>query len=309
MQNRLKKSLYRENMPTIMKFVNNLIYKTPKIPKALYIEPTNYCNLKCVMCYHRHESPRTEGFMDFDMFKIIINDASEFGIKSVALQMAGEPLLHPRLIDMIKYAKEKKLNIGFSTNVTLLDEKMINEILGSGLDRIIFAVDGNCSETYQSIRVGGNYDRVCENIIQFIKSRNETDYYEYNSPTVTLQTIVMKKTENEVPKLIEKWSRIVDNIILTSVYEYDGLTELHPFDIDNLSKRIPCDHLFKRPEIVVLWNGDITVCCQDLLGKLVIEIFQILGVLRVHGIQRNSICYESSTGTVNFVRHVHTVRI
>lgn len=63
------------------------------VPQTLSIEPTNYCNLACISCSSQIIS-RDKGYMDFDLFKKIIDDASNIGVSSVHLWLHGEPLLH-----------------------------------------------------------------------------------------------------------------------------------------------------------------------------------------------------------------------
>jgi len=96
---------------------------TLKGPRIIFIEPTNYCNYKCTICPIT-SMKRKKGFMNLDLFKKIVDEASNIGIKRINLQMYGEPLLHPKLLEMIRYAKSKKsFEVWFDTNVYLLDEK------------------------------------------------------------------------------------------------------------------------------------------------------------------------------------------
>ncbi len=85
-------------------------------PKILTVEPTNNCNLNCSFCLTGLQGlltstqhrllPRELGFIDFRLFEKITAEAVSFGIEALQLHFQGEPLLHPRLADMVKAAKD-----------------------------------------------------------------------------------------------------------------------------------------------------------------------------------------------------------
>jgi len=70
------------------------ITKLPHLPMVLWIEPTNKCNLKCLMCPNSVISQDKLGFMDFKLYQKIINQSKSY-ISSVILCISGESLLHP----------------------------------------------------------------------------------------------------------------------------------------------------------------------------------------------------------------------
>ncbi|HHT9151318.1 MAG TPA: radical SAM protein, partial [Candidatus Wujingus californicus] len=90
-------------------------------PIRFNIEPTNYCNLHCSMC--PRELNRPFGYMDFNLFQKVINESILYGKRLIiTINKDGEPLLHPELPRMIKYANDKKAayKINFYTNGILL---------------------------------------------------------------------------------------------------------------------------------------------------------------------------------------------
>ena len=74
-----------------------------EFPIHLDIESTNACNLRCPFCAvtYRNWGPYRKGFMDFSLYQRIIDDGVENGLYSVKLSLRGEPLLHPRLHEMV----------------------------------------------------------------------------------------------------------------------------------------------------------------------------------------------------------------
>ena len=84
-------------------------HKVDRVPVHLDIEATSNCNLKCKMC------PRTDMVndgtfwdvknFDFDLYKEIVADAASKGVCSIKYNYLGEPLMHPKLVEMIKFAE------------------------------------------------------------------------------------------------------------------------------------------------------------------------------------------------------------
>src|SRR3989304_7804905 len=134
---------------TKSKFIRNMIEKrqiSMEFPASLFIEPTNLCNLKCSMCPQSLEGskegsekndnsimsksiPKIErGFMDFDLYKGIIDESLRFGKRTtIFFHKDGEPLLHPKLPEMIEEAVSRKAayQTHLSTNAMLLNQKIM----------------------------------------------------------------------------------------------------------------------------------------------------------------------------------------
>ena len=113
-----------------------------KFPVYLLVEPTSVCNLRCVMCFQIDKSFTKKpfmGFMNFNLFKKIIDEASSNGTSAITLASRGEPLLHPKISQMIKYISKKKnfIDVKLNTNATKLNEKLCHEILNSNINIVV----------------------------------------------------------------------------------------------------------------------------------------------------------------------------
>jgi hypothetical protein len=147
-------------------------------PLHIDIDPTNACNLKCVMCPRTHYLKTGNanwapggriGYMDLDLYRRVIDQAAEGGAASIKLNYLGEPLLHPHLIDMIAHAAGRGLEPMMNTNAVLLDRNVSQQLIDAGLKDIFFSVDSPYPEEYERIRVGARFDRVIDNIAGFIR--------------------------------------------------------------------------------------------------------------------------------------------
>ena len=241
----------------------------PKIPPAVNVELTNRCNLNCTMC-DRESMSREQGLIEMSLFQKIIDNAAEIKVPEVRLNRYGEPLLHPSLVEMIRYAKAKGIpNVNFTSNAVLLTEEKAREIIDSGLDAISFSMDGANKETYQKVRGIPDYEKIAGNVRRFAEIKAALGS---STPRIVLNTILMKETEPEILSVFEQWKGIVDNIQVIPAASYGNIKVLSSEKRNESPIRPrPCHHLFDR--LMVFWDGRVTVCCGDINGELQIGRF------------------------------------
>lgn len=273
-------------------------YLLPRLPEKLcyfgfngtiIIEPTNSCNLKCPVCPTSQNMKRKKGFMKFEDFKNIV-DSIEPITKKIYMNFAGEPLLNKNIFEMVRYAEEKGISTLVSTNTTLLD-RYIDGVLSSKLSKLIVCLDGASKETHESYRVGSDFDKVKENIRTLCKAKSEAGLVK---PEINLQFVVMKKNENEIQKMVEIAEELGVNSLTLKSFAI-GTQHNHEEKIKLAMDFLPNNKEFRRydysvsdvelekkPDIcpwirqsVILWNGDVTLCCYDFNGELVVgNIFE-----------------------------------
>jgi len=110
-------------------------------PFCAAIDVTRRCNLQCFGCAtHAPGSAWTSDAAhdDFawDDFERVCRELRALGTRKMILIGQGEPLLHPRLPDMIAEAKRRGFHLALLTNGTLLDGRLAPAIAGSGLDEL-----------------------------------------------------------------------------------------------------------------------------------------------------------------------------
>lgn len=259
-----------EKMNSISQNLENVIYSyrsgilDKSIFPAIYvIEPTNICNLNCIMC--PNDNIKSKGFMDFNLFRSIINQIKTTA-KVILLYNTGEPLLHSKIIDMVKYCKEKTdAKIILSSNATLLNKDISKKLIESKLDEIILCLDGNSPETYEKIRIGADYYAVLENILDFIKLADES-----NKPKVIIQLIKMNINEHEIGEFKNKWSKLNCEV---SISNLDNWAHQLPIIINKSEitssaaiSREPCADLWFK--MAINHSGEVTICCYDYNKKI-----------------------------------------
>tara|TARA_B100000745_G_scaffold213309_1_gene141454 strand:- start:27864 stop:28982 length:1119 start_codon:yes stop_codon:yes gene_type:complete len=230
-----------------------------KFPVYLLVEPTSVCNLRCVMCFQIDKSFTKKpfmGFMNFNLFKKIIDEASSNGTSAITLASRGEPLLHPKISQMIKYVSKKKnfIDVKLNTNATKLNEKLCHEILNSNINIVVISIDSHIEKQYEEIRKGGKYTQVLKNIKLLADIRNK--YYKNSGLEIRVSGVKFKKEQNE--KEFKKfWSKIVDNVAYVQCQERWNTYE----NIPNKKNDHPCVYLWER--LYIWFDGVCNPCDAD----------------------------------------------
>ena len=236
-------------------------------PLHVDIETTNLCDLKCIMC-ERKDMKRPKGAMSMELFKSIIRQCDEIGVDSVKLALWGEPFLNPRLVDMVRWARENSsLILQCNTNANLMTPGKSRGLVRAGLDQLSISIDGVTKETYESIRVGGNYERVMANVHHLMDVKKEMGA---GKPCVTLQIIRMSRNEHEIAEFVEYWKKKADRIAVTNIGVTAGSREVLSLSLREHKRtgRRPCSQLWQR--LSVYWDGTVNACCNDFDGFLTI---------------------------------------
>ena len=265
-QNQKRWSNYRRNWYEVPK--NGIV---TDFPMHLDLEVTNVCDLRCPMC------PRTQmlqqgttlepKYMKFETFRKTIDLAKGKALYAINLNASGEPLFNNDLARMIKYAKQKGiLDIMFHTNATLLDQRTSEELMASGVNRLIVSFDSPIKEHYERIRQGACFEEVVTNIKRFIFMRNRMGKM---LPHVRINMVVMKENYNEQDMMIDFWKDYVDSV--------GFLQYVNCFHMDNMDRGIEtekgiydenfvCEKLWQR--LAISEEGGIKLCHMDDRGKV-----------------------------------------
>lgn len=270
------------------------IARHTQVPYSLQIEPTNHCNVACICC-PRSRSSRARGYMDFSLFQRIINDASESGVKMVRLYLHGEPMLHPQIIEMLHYLKQKGIVIHLVTNGTLFTRDRVEAILRSKVnraDRIIFSILGYSKEVHEKIMKGVDHDQVLKNLLLFLELRKEMGL---NGPTIEVIFYTMPENADEKKKFYEYWHPLVDHVqvVGSTSQQFEKYKSTHLDSVPTRSRT--CTYLWDR--MTVFWNGDVTTCMAD-----------VDGVNRFGNLSEQSISEAWNCQTILSIKQLHKKR-
>ncbi len=234
-------------------------------PQHIYIENTNACNLKCIMC-SRNQMSRKIRTMTLNNFVKIINNLIELKIyPRLTITGSGEPLLDRSLIDKIRYAKENHFHVSIISNATLLSEEKTIALIKSGLDRIQFSFDSINKKTYDKIRIPTSenrksyYESTLRNIELFLLLNNNLTKKVY----VSISSVQMDLNRKEAEKFKMFWhERGVDNVYLPEVMVRSGKGGENRVNDKNDNQRNEIKAKCVLPFIIasIMSDGNISIC-------------------------------------------------
>jgi len=175
----------------------------PALPRELQLEVTGACNLACTMCLvsYRPKVGKREGSMSYDMFRRLVDELP--GLERLTLQGLGEPLLAPRIIDMIAYASARGIAVGFNTNAQLLTPERSDRLAGSGLSWLCISVDGAVAETYEAIRGGSRFSLLERHVPALMEAMARQGA----RTDVSLVFVAMRRNIAELPDVVRLAAR------------------------------------------------------------------------------------------------------
>ncbi|HEY5388647.1 MAG TPA: radical SAM protein [Thermoleophilia bacterium] len=188
--------------------------------RKVYVEPTNACNLSCTTCV-RHAWDESEGFMEWATFEAVVDGLADEGGAAAGLHAAGtiafmglgEPLLHPRFLDMVRLARARGLRTEVTTNALLLDDEMAGGLLAAGLDQLVVSIDGASAEAFGRVRSGASLERVVENVGRLHDRRGPN----YGPGTrIGIEFVAMRSNVGELPGLNRLAAQLGATFIIVS---------------------------------------------------------------------------------------------
>lgn len=203
-----------------------------------------------------------------DLVRQVIEDAAGFGVSQIRFYLAGEPLFHPHLDEMISIARQHGMLTQVHTNATILDEKRSAKLLDCGLDSISFSFDGENAEDYEAVQVGSKFESTLKNIIRFLRMKKDRGL---NHPFVTFQVIKPYRSGSPFsPRLSPEFKQRLDGLPIDQFrllypFSWPG-QEAREFVRPTGQKLFPCPVLWQS--LSIGWDGRYLGCCGDLNGVL-----------------------------------------
>lgn len=185
----------------------NLVHRRLKpwsMPLHMQFEVSSACNLRCPVCpTGRHELKRGRAFMDPVLFERVMDEVGPF-LLTASLWGWGEPLLHPRLCEILRVARGFSAVTLLSTNGQKLAEPQTQEALRrEPPDHLIVALDGVTDETNARFRQGARLAPALQGVRQLAAWKRESGS---RLPILHMRFIVMKHNQHEV-SLLDDFAR------------------------------------------------------------------------------------------------------
>ncbi|MEI8348609.1 MAG: SynChlorMet cassette radical SAM/SPASM protein ScmF [Candidatus Omnitrophota bacterium] len=171
--------------------------QTPLL-RYLYFYLIDGCNLNCRHCWINPRSQVSPGaipgvFLDFDLFKSIVQQAKPFGLRGIKLT-GGEPLLHPRIVDILAFLQKEEFSVVLETNAVLCSTEFAKKLSALKNIFVSVSVDGSCSQTHDWIRQSeGSFAAAIKGIQTFVSSGIR--------PQIIMT--IMRRNKGEIEQLIK----------------------------------------------------------------------------------------------------------
>ena len=245
-------------------------------PLMAFVDPSNLCNYRCPLCpTGRKERLRPRTLLKYQDFKIIMDHIGKYLYK-LHLYNWGEPFLNKDLVDMIKYTKQFDIIVESSTNLSILDESLVMDLIESELDYLIVAVDGMTDRSYAKYRIGGHLHQVLDNLDLLLKVKKKN---RSSKPHIILSYLPNQYNEEEFPQALEFFKQMdvsftvgklrldmCDEVIKTKediipfVSWLPRNRDLSVYDED-LNKPLAEDCLWPWELICIHPDGSVSPCC------------------------------------------------
>ena len=217
-------------------------------PETISIFITYKCNLKCKMCgqwgekgtFKNYDKSTLNHQLSINEIQKLVNNV-KFYKPNITL-FGGEPLINPEIIEIIKIIKAGGLRCNIITNGILI-KKYAEELIDSGLDEIIFSLDGP-EDIHDSIRgIPGTYHKALSGF-QLLNELKKTK--NRNKPFININSTIFESN----------YEYFAETVKASQQFHPDNLTFHHLLFLEN--KKIPKFQKFfisKFGQNPVDWQG------------------------------------------------------
>lgn len=227
--------------------------------RKIYIEITNNCNLNCSFC---SKVNRKKKYMSLEEYEKILNKIKDY-TSYIYIHVKGEPLLHPKVIEMIKLAEQYKLKVNLTTNGVLFDKYAKELGQCTNLNKINF-----------SLHSENNKDNYLDDIFGNIKFLSKKTTVIYRLWTLKDNELDKKSTEivdkikdfyNLSTETVERIKKEKNIKIKSTIY----VDKDNEFEWPTINSHKSCGFCYAlKTHIAILVDGTVVPCCLDSDGMI-----------------------------------------
>lgn len=182
-------------------------------PVRVVVLPTNRCNLRCIFCggVYEREAPNKwfpkpfswKDELSDERWIEIIDEISKMGALEWLISGGGEPMVRSKTtIKMIQTIKENNDEsiIELSTNATLINKKIAEELVLNGLDYLQTGVDGPNAKIHDFLRGGKGAFKKTLKAIEYIAEAKRK--YGKDKPIIKVHVVLNSKNYDKLHRII-----------------------------------------------------------------------------------------------------------
>lgn len=142
----------------------------PPLPVRLQIETTDQCNLKCRMCTREVIDGMNTMTMPLQQFEDLVDEINPY---YVTLNGLGEPLIDRTIFEKLAFLRRRGITTAMPTNGTYVRRSKLDRLAENLPDALTFSIDGAQQETFENVRVLGDFHQIIENYQQLLERREQ----------------------------------------------------------------------------------------------------------------------------------------
>jgi len=200
-------------------------------PYTVLIEPSNYCNFRCVSCFQSLQGANYitnhRKQMRIEQFQSIINQLKNWEgdqLKVLKLSLYGEPFTNPHFCEMLRIAKQAGIaeRIETTTNASLITAEIAEHLVDYGIDYIRVSIYGGNQDRYREVTGVKDVDinAILENLkrIRELKRAKKKE-----TPFVSVKMLDTYDSENQ--EFIERFSPVSDETYIDMPHNWVAADE------------------------------------------------------------------------------------
>ena len=196
------------------------------------------------------------GVMKWDLFTKVVDEANEIGVGAITLASRGEPLMHPKISDMLYYISKKEniFELKINSNGSFLTEKLCHDIFKSNVTTVVISADHYEKKTFEELRKFSNFEKIVNNV-KLLHSIREQFYKDCETEIRISGVDYYKNLDRK--KFQKFWEPFSDNVSASGAVErWDTYNNTKIEDMTS-----PCTFLWDR--MYVWHDGKVNPCDAD----------------------------------------------
>ncbi|MGB4590012.1 MAG: radical SAM protein, partial [Clostridiaceae bacterium] len=152
---------------TSQEFLEEYFQGKPQLTN-LHMEITSKCNERCVHCYIPHDNKTTD--IEPALFYDILEQCKNLRLLHLTIS-GGEPMLHKNFCDFLKKCNEYNFSVNVLSNLTLLDDEIINEMKANPLLGVQVSLYSMNPSIHDGItQANGSFEKTKNAILKLIEN-------------------------------------------------------------------------------------------------------------------------------------------
>ncbi len=187
----------------------------------IQVEVSSHCNALCTYCPRAvHRKAWLSRTMPLRDFERLVPALARVGM--VHLQGWGEPFLDPEILAMIRLAKKAGCAVGTTTNGTLLDDRLIGELVASGIDVLAVSLAGIDGHN-DAIRQGAHLQQALGALLRLDKAKAVVGSV---TPALHVAYLLLRSRLADIEGLADFFARLPVSQIVVSTLDFVPCPEL-----------------------------------------------------------------------------------